>query len=190
MKNQKIIAALLLALTLGACANTSQNTYNAAEVGKATTVTFGTILGARQVDIKGENTGLGAIGGAAVGAGVGTEFGQGTGNAWATGLGAVAGLAAGALAEQELADRKGIEYTLTLESGETLTIVQEQAPTDRVFSAGERVMVQSNCPAMTEKARNDMETTWLARCDGYQRILPASHLPDTIKRPKGVKVVD
>lgn len=170
MKNQSLLAVALLALTLGACANTSQNTYNAAEVGKATTVTFGTVLGARQVDIKGDNTGVGAIGGAAVGAGVGSEFGSGTGNAWATGLGAVAGLAAGALAEQEIANRQGIEYTLTLESGETLTIVQEMQTGERILATGERVMVQDY--------------------GKYQRVLAASHLPETIKRPKGVKVVD
>lgn len=170
MSCKNVIAVALLALTLSACANTNQSTYNANEVGKATSVTFGTILGTRQIDIKGENTGVGAIGGAVVGAGVGSEFGQGTGNAWATGLGAVAGLAAGALAEQEINDRKGIEYTLTLETGETLTIVQEQAATDRVFNAGERVMVQDY--------------------GKYRRVLAADHLPDTIKRPKGVKVVD
>lgn len=166
----KLLALALVAIITSACANTSQNTYNETEVGKATTVTFGTVLGTREVDIKGENSGLGAIGGAAVGAGLGSEFGSGTGNAWATGLGAVAGLAAGALGEQELKDRKGVEYTITLESGETMTIVQELASGETVFPAGSRVMVQDY--------------------GKYQRVLSAAHLPETLSRPKGVKVVD
>lgn len=168
MKN--ILALALTAILITACAGASQNTYSAAEVGKAKPVTFATVLGSRAVAIKGENTGLGLIGGGATGAGVGSEFGTGTGNAWATAAGAVAGAAAGYLAEQEINDRTGIEYTLTLETGETLTIVQEQVEGEAIFQPGTRVMVQDY--------------------GKYQRVLSAEHLPDTIKRPKGVKVVD
>lgn len=166
----RALALLLLAVTITACASASQNTYDAAEVGKAKPVTFATVLGSRVVNIKGENSGLGLLGGGAAGAGVGSEFGTGTGNAWATAAGAVAGAAAGYLAEQEINNRDGVEYTLTLETGETLNIVQELKEGEPVFPNGARVMVQDY--------------------GKYQRVLAADHLPEAIKRPKGVKVID
>jgi outer membrane lipoprotein SlyB len=97
-------------------------------------------------------------------------MGKGTGKGWTTGAGLVAGLAAGALAEQAMADRDGLEYTITLETGNTIVVTQESKEGERVMAAGERVMVQTT--------------------GAYQRVLPANNLPTEIKRPAGVKVVD
>lgn len=165
-----VASALVLALALSGCARPSQNTYHHSEVGRSTAVTFGTVITARPVDVIGENTGLGAGVGAAAGAGIGSRFGQGSGNAWAIAGGLVAGAIAGALAEQAMSDRTGIEYIVTLESGVTLTIVQEAPADERVLQPGERVIVQNS--------------------GGYQRVLPASHLPTQIQRPQGIKVID
>jgi outer membrane lipoprotein SlyB len=160
----------MLSLQLVGCAHDSRNTYSAKDVGKQTTVTFGTIVAVRDIDITGENTGAGALLGGATGAGVGNLMGKGKGNAWTTGAGLVAGLAAGAVAEQAISDRKGLEYTVTLESGTTITVVQESPKEERVLAVGERVMVQNN--------------------GSYQRVLPANDLPTEIKRPKSIKVKD
>lgn len=171
MRKVAVLASVLVvALMFSGCARQSQNTYRYDEVGRSSAVSFGTIVAVRPVDIIGQNTGLGAGLGATAGAGVGSQIGQGTGNAWAVVGGVIIGAVAGAIAEQAVADRTGVEYTVTLESGVTLTIVQETPQGERILGAGERVIVQNT--------------------GGYQRVLSATHLPTQIKRPAGIKVID
>ena len=166
-----IFASIVVVGVLAGCAaRPSQNVYDHSEVGKATAVTFGTVITSRQVDITGENTGGGALVGAAVGAGAGSYVGQGSGNAWAIGAGLLAGALVGAAVEQAAADRTGVEYVVTLESGVTLTVVQDIGKGEGILPSGMRVMVQNS--------------------GGYQRVLPAEALPTEIQRPKGIKVVD
>lgn len=168
----KIIAVAMISIfAVSGCAQRqSQNVYKHDEVGKATAVTFGTVVSSRQVDITGENTGTGALVGAAAGAGVGSYIGEGSGNAWAIGAGLLAGAIAGAVAEQAMSDRTGVEYVVLLESGVVLTVVQDIGKQESVLQPGLRVMVQNT--------------------GGYQRVLPAEHLPTEMSRPKGIKVVD
>ncbi len=168
----KIVAvALIASFTLAGCAaRQSQNVYDHSEVGKATAVTFGTIVSSREVDITGENTGTGALVGAAVGAGAGSYMGSGSGTAWAVGAGLIAGAIAGAVAEQAMADRTGVEYTVLLSSGVVLTVVQDIGKGEARLNDGLRVIVQNN--------------------GGYQRVLPAEHLPTEMSRPQGIKVID
>jgi outer membrane lipoprotein SlyB len=161
-------AACVFIVALGGCQRPSQNTYRAEEVGKSSAVSFGTVLAIREIDIIGRNTGAGALGGGAVGAGAASYVGSG--NAWAIGGGLLAGAIIGALAEQAMADRKGLEYTVILESGVTLTVTQEKASDDTPIAKGDRVIVQNT--------------------GGYQRVLPAATLPTAVKRPQGIKVVD
>lgn len=164
-------AAMAVAFTLGGCArNQSQNVYRYDEVGQATAVSFGTVISSRQVDIVGKNTGAGALVGAAAGAGAGSYIGNGSGSAWAAGAGLLIGAVAGAAAEQAAADRTGIEYVVTLETGVTLTVTQDIGKGEVVIPSGTRVMVQNT--------------------GGYQRVLPATNLPTEIARPQGIKVVD
>lgn len=171
MQMMRIGAALvLLALFLVGCAHPSQNTYRYDEVGKTSAVSFGTVIAVREIDIIGENTGFGALVGGAAGAGAGSYVGSGSGNAWAIGAGAVTGLLAGAAAEQALSDRKGLEYTVMLESGVTITVAQEAPADERVIQPGERVIVQNT--------------------GGYQRVLPASNLPTEMPRPQGIQLQD
>lgn len=171
MRKVAILAsALVVALMITGCARQSQNTYRYDEVGRTSAVTFGTVVAVRPVDIIGQNTGLGAGLGATAGAGVGSQIGQGTGNAWAILGGVIIGAVAGAAAEQAISDRTGVEYTVTLESGVTLTVVQETPEGERILGVGERVIVQNS--------------------GGYQRVLPAAHLPTEIHRPQGIKVID
>lgn len=171
--NRVLIAVTALAVvsTMGGCArNQSQNVYRYDEVGQATAVSFGTVISSRQVDIVGKNTGAGALVGAAAGAGAGSYVGNGSGSVWAAGAGLLVGAIAGAAAEQAAADRTGIEYIVTLETGVTLTVTQDIGKSETVIPAGTRVMVQNT--------------------GGYQRVLPATNLPTEIARPQGIKVVD
>lgn len=168
---KKAMSALSVVLLLCGCAKQdglSQYNYN--DVGQSTLVEFGTIVNAREVGITGQNSGAGALVGAGVGAGAGSYAGGGSGTAWAMVGGALAGAAIGAIAEQSAADSKGMEYTVTKENGQTITVVQNMNKEDRILQSGERVMVQIS--------------------GSYQRVLPANNLPEQIKRPKGIKVVD
>ncbi|WP_247872505.1 hypothetical protein [Azospirillum sp. TSO35-2] len=139
-------------------------------MGRASVVEFGTVVAARPVDIRGQNTGVGGLVGGTAGGLALSNVGRGTGNVAAILGGVLVGAAMGAMAEQAASDRVGIEYTVTLANGKTITIVQDQAAGDRVFNPSERVMIQAN--------------------GTYQRVLPADHLPNQIARPQGIKVVD
>ena len=162
--------ALGCALLLSACQHPNRDVYSYNEIGKSSAVSFGTILAVRQIDIIGKNTGAGAVVGAAAGAGAASYAGHGSGNTWAVGAGLLAGAIAGGLAEQAMADRKGLEYTVILESGVTLTIAQEAPKDEAPIPVGTRVIVQNS--------------------GGYQRVLPATNLPTEVKRPQGIKVTD
>lgn len=162
--------SICLAASLTGCATQGQSRYSFQDVGRASVVEFGTVVASRQVDIRGQNTGVGGVVGGTAGGLAMSNVGQGSGNVAAILGGVLVGAAIGAMAEQAASDRVGIEYTITLANGKTITIVQEQASGDRVFSPSERVMVQAN--------------------GTYQRVLPADHLPNQIARPQGIKVVD
>jgi outer membrane lipoprotein SlyB len=166
------VAALLstAVLALPACAPSGQSRYNYDEVGRAVLVEFGTIVTSRPVDITGRNTGAGATLGATSGGLIGSAIGRGGGNAAAIIGGVVIGAVAGAVAEQAMANRVGLEYTILLRNDKVVTIVQEQQTGDRLFRAGERVMVQVS--------------------GGHQRVLGTEAVPTEMARPKGILIHD
>jgi outer membrane lipoprotein SlyB len=147
-----------------------QNRYDYSEVGKSSVIEFGTVVGAREVDVQGHNSGAGALAGGTAGTVAGYNMGGGNGQVVATVAGALVGAAIGTAAEQAAAHARGIEYTVTKESGKTITIVQTMAEGEKLFKKGDRVMVQQS--------------------GSYQRVLPTDDIPTEIKRPKGVKIVD
>jgi outer membrane lipoprotein SlyB len=165
-----VAMAILLALFVTGCTQPGQNRYGYADVGKATQVEFGQIIAMKEVQITGRNTGAGALVGGAAGMGAGAYVGGGTGRLWGSGVGALAGLLIGGLAEQAISDHNGMEYTVTINSGDTRTIVQNIVEGDAPLHIGQRVTVQVS--------------------GQYQRVMPADTLPTEIKRPKKVKVVD
>ncbi|MFZ2871182.1 hypothetical protein [Zavarzinia sp.] len=160
----------LLALT--ACAQRpSQDVYRHDEVGKSVAVSFGSVLSVREIEISGKNTGGAAVVGGAAGAIGGSQVGQGFAGPALGGLGAaVVGAAIGAVIEQAATDRKGLEYTIVLESGVAMTVVQEIADGEPKLPPGTRIIVQNS--------------------GGYQRVLSATDLPSEVVRPQGLKVVD
>lgn len=168
----KFLAILSIAiLSLSACAQTpGQNTYSDTEAGKVRKVEFGKVVDIRPIKIKAENTGGGAVVGGLAGAGIGSQIGEGDGNGAAIIIGALAGLAAGAAAEQAMGDKDGFDITVTMRDGETVTVSQYFNKDDERLKVGQRVMVQTS--------------------GDYMRVLPATHLPDSIKRPKKIEVVD
>lgn len=170
MKKLFTIAIACLSLGLTACETPGQNVYDYREAGQSVIVEFGTVVDARPIKIKGPNTGVGAAAGAGAGLGIGSQVGSGDGTAAAMIGGVLIGAVAGAMAEQAIQDKTGIDYTIVLQSGKTITVPQYFKKDEPVIKKNDRVMVQTS--------------------GSYQRVLPADHLPEQIKRPKGIKVVD
>ncbi|HZH28882.1 MAG TPA: hypothetical protein VEY95_17040 [Azospirillaceae bacterium] len=160
----------LVVLAVTGCQRPGQNAYSAREMGRGALVNFGTVVAVREVAVIGENTGTGAGIGAVTGGIAGSRFGSGGGNVAATLGGMLAGAIVGAVAEQAMSDRTGLEYTVTLENGATMTVLQERNEGDRMLPPGSRVMVQV--------------------AGGHQRVLPADHLPTEIQRPQGIRVLN
>lgn len=166
-----LFCAILAALAaLAGCQRPGQNVYSYSEVGKASMVNFGTVVAVREVDVQGQNTGAGAAIGAAGGGIAGNALSGGNFKAGGTIAGVIVGGVIGALAEQAAANRTAAEYTITLETGATITVVQDHNDGEAPISPGDRVMVQVS--------------------GGTQRVLPANALPTEINRPKGIKVID
>ena len=129
-------------LLSGCARNISSNTYTAKHVGEASFTYQGTILSAREVQVKeheylGDNStgaGVGALGGGLAGSQVGSGNGQIAGVVG----GAVIGGIAGMFAEDALKEQTGIEYTVRLTNGALMTVVRGK---DAVYPAGQRVFV-------------------------------------------------
>ncbi|WP_207261738.1 hypothetical protein [Desulfovibrio sp. Huiquan2017] len=166
-RTSAVLAALVL-ISLCACQYSTQTRYNYSEVGQVQVVQFGTVVAVRDIDIYGENSGATALAGAAGGA----ALGAGTGNGFSSVAGGVAGAAAGAALgsglEQAIRRRGGVEYTVVLQNGKTITVAQNVSEKDTILEINDRVMVQIN--------------------GQYQRVLPANNLPEEIEKPKGIKL--
>jgi outer membrane lipoprotein SlyB len=96
----------------------------------------GTIEAVRQVEVKGEGTGLGAVGGAVVGGLVGSNIGAGRGKDAMTVLGAVGGGLAGHQIEKNVRKKVHFDVVVRFDDGTSRTFSQEQAP---AWRSGDRV---------------------------------------------------
>ena len=167
---KKLFLILLISLLLISCDYATQTRYGYSEVGQVQVVQFGTVIAIRDIEIMGESSVGGAIAGGAAGAAVGGNIGGGTGTAVAVVAGAVVGATAGAALERAIRKRGGVEYTVVLENGKTITVAQNVSEKDVIHKNNDRVIVQIN--------------------GQYQRVLPANSLPEEIKKPKGIKFID
>ena len=138
-----ITLSVMVVLTLAGCArNISPGMYSSSHVGEASETYFGQVVSVRQVQVHGseklqENILGGALGGIAGGV-LGHQLGGGRGKILITLGGAAAGALGGAYAQKKLSEQTGLEYTVKLDNGRILTIVQG---TDHALSAGQRVKV-------------------------------------------------
>jgi len=162
-----LLPLTLVAIALSACTFSTQTRYNYAEVGQIQVVEFGSVVAVRDIDIVSETSSSGGIIGATAGAAAGSHVGRGSGAVVGVVAGAVLAANAGAALEQAIRNRGGVEYTVTLRNGKTLTVAQNVSPKDVIMRVGDRVMVQIN--------------------GQYQRVLPANDLPTEIERPKGIE---
>ena len=98
----------------------------------------GVIESTREVAVKGEGSGLGAVGGAVVGGLLGNQVGSGRGNTAATAIGAVGGAVAGNEIEKRVKTNKAYEVTVRLDDGSSRVISQATAP---AWRTGDHVKV-------------------------------------------------
>src|SRR5690606_19804593 len=78
----------------------------------------------REVDTKGEGSGIGAAGGAVVGGVLGNQVGRGDGRKLATVIGAVGGALAGNEVEKHVKSTKSYEITVRFDDGASRVISQ------------------------------------------------------------------
>ena len=136
------LAAVALALSLAACAPAGPSGYNVYETQRAQRVEMGVVESVRGVQINARDSGVGTVGGAALGGLAGSAIGQGNGNVAAVIAGAILGGVAGNAIERDANRRNGVEVTVRLDNGRMLAVVQQDS--GDVMRPGDRVRVMSD----------------------------------------------
>lgn len=135
----RIILVLVAALAATACAAPSSGRiYSRQEARIAWDVKYGAIIDVDDAVIEGRRSGLGRIGGGFIGYQAGRTVGGGSGRAVAGAVGAVAGAVAGSAIEERATREQAWQFTVELDGGRTISIVQAR---DQSFAVGERVRV-------------------------------------------------
>ena len=132
------LAAVATTVTTGCVESQSGNVFSRDEARQAAEVYEGTVIDVRQGKIEGSQSGVGAIGGGAMGAAAGSTIGGGSGNVVATVGGAVAGALIGNAIEKGATGSNALQITVRLDTGKDIQIVQG---TDIPFVVGQRVRV-------------------------------------------------
>jgi outer membrane lipoprotein SlyB len=135
----RIILMLAAALAVAACATPSSGRIYAKEDARvAWDVKYGEVLAVDDAVIEGRRSALGRIGGGFIGYEAGRTVGGGSGRRLAGAAGAVAGAVAGEAIEERATREQAWQFTVELEGGRTISIVQAR---DQSFAVGERVRV-------------------------------------------------
>jgi outer membrane lipoprotein SlyB len=137
----RAVALLMIAaLALAGCAHPSASTYDAGEVGRTIETQKGSVVSSRMVKVAGESNAVGPLAGGALGASSSALVSRGSGLVAV--IGGVVGAGIGYLTQQKMNDRDGIEYVLQMDDGRTVTLVQNQAADEAPLPAGTPVLVQ------------------------------------------------
>ena len=139
----KAFLPLVLAAFVAGCATPPQSgsVYRASQTQNEQVVRMGTVESVRNVVIANPESGVGTMGGAALGGLAGSQVGSGNGSAAVGIVGAIAGGLIGNRIEAHANNRPGFEITVKLDSGELRAVTQEA---DELFKPGERVRLLSN----------------------------------------------
>lgn len=143
---RRLAGAVLLAgsvAVLAGCAqhSASSSVYTYGQAQQEQIVRNGTVVSVRPITIQTDrSSGVGMVGGAALGGVAGSAIGGGKGRTLTTIGGALLGGLAGNVVEDQVTKRQGLEITVQLDNGETRVIAQEA---DVPISAGQRVRVIS-----------------------------------------------
>ncbi|WP_410497886.1 glycine zipper 2TM domain-containing protein [Chitinibacter sp. S2-10] len=112
-----------------------------AKSAKPACVACGVVTEVKEVDQPGEGSWMGTVGGAAVGAGLGSLVGKGSGRTAAMILGGLGGAYAGNKIEGNMTGKKYYEVTVKLDDGTTQAITYEDP--NHGFKAGDKVRVEN-----------------------------------------------
>ncbi|WP_296054763.1 glycine zipper domain-containing protein [uncultured Amphritea sp.] len=142
MNKAIIVTFTAVVLMLQGCASSlTGDTYSRSEARRVQNVEYAWVDAVKPVVIEGRtDSPLGAGAGAIVGGIAGSSVGEGKGSSIASVVGAVAGGIVGQRIEESSTRKQGQEITVTLESGRTISVVQE-VDSDGFFQPGERVRV-------------------------------------------------
>lgn len=140
-----ITSVTLLSVTLtAACVPSSQtgSSYSRDEARRVQQIELGTVLDKQWVNIEGTKSGLGGAAGGIIGGVAGSAIGDGKGSDIASAVGAVVGAVVGAKAEESSTRQQAVEYTIRLETGKVLSVVQAEEP-EKPIAIGETVKLLS-----------------------------------------------
>ena len=131
------IAIFAFSLMFTGCGTTqSGRVYNQGQAQRSMSVYYGTIIELRQVTIQGSNSGAGTVIGGVAGGVIGSTIGSGRGRTLASVGGALVGALAGSAVEKESRTKAAVEFTIELDSGRLMAVVQEDSSYYRI---GDRV---------------------------------------------------
>lgn len=167
MKAMFLIIPLMI---LSACSSdkASQDLYVDSEIGKAKRIMPCTVVSTRQVMIRESKSGdKGEAIGFVVGALATAEKND---SPLVRYLGGLVGGAAGRHASDNLHERPGVEYTVLLSSGEERQLIQDVQDGERLLQQGDACRLQVS--------------------GSLNRVLPAAHYPDAVKRPSKTQFSD
>lgn len=141
MKKTILASLIATSILLTGCAGLvpTNNQYTAQQANSIVHVSYGTIVAMREVQMKENTSGVGAVGGGVAGAAIGSKIGSGRGNIVGAVLGALGGAIGGQAIERALSNNKAIEFILRMEdTGATVAITEK---TDEKFQVGQRVQL-------------------------------------------------
>jgi outer membrane lipoprotein SlyB len=119
-----VVGLLAAALALAGCAHPSGSTYESGDVGRTIETAQGSVVSSRPVEISGDANAAGPLAGGALGAAGSALAFQGSGLVAV--IGGVLGAGVGYLAQKQLNNREGVEYVLQMDDGRTVTLVQNR----------------------------------------------------------------
>lgn len=128
----------LVVLATGCTFPSSRRTVPRGQANVMSRVELGTVTSVRVVNIEGQRTALGTVGGGLVG-GAAASGGKGVGGAVVQAAGAVAGAVVGQAVEEAATRRTAQEITVRLDNGSTVMVTQEAD--SGLFQDGDRVRV-------------------------------------------------
>lgn len=137
------VALLAMAISVAGCAPpVAGNRYYRGEALRAQSVELGVVESIRPIQLQGHDTGVGTVGGAALGGLAGSGVGGGAGQAAAIVGGAILGGIIGNAVERDANKRHGVELTVRLDAGRMIAVVQEDG--GEAFRPGDRIRVLSD----------------------------------------------
>lgn len=137
----RAVAGLLIAaLLLAGCAHPSSSTYETGDVGRTIETAKASVVSSRVVKIAGDSNAVGPVAGGALGAAGSALAFQGSGLVAV--IGGVLGAGIGYLTQKQLNNREGIEYVLQMDDGRTVTLVQNRTADEAPLPDGTPVLVQ------------------------------------------------